>query len=79
MSIQVAIQEAEQIQIAAAQDDNSKVRVIAGPGSGKSKVIEDRIQWLLEQGIDPRTIIVLSFTNASVKDLRERILERCCD
>lgn len=72
-----AIREATQRQTVTAHDTNSKIRVIAGPGSGKSKVIEERIQWLLERGIDARRIVAISFTNASVKDLKGRILKRC--
>lgn len=75
--LEKAMREATQSQTAAAQDASGRVRVIAGPGSGKSKVIEERIQWLLEKGIDARHIVAISFTNASVKDLKSRILRRC--
>ena len=79
MSIELAILEAEKIQRNAALDGNDKVRVVAGPGSGKSKVIEDRLCWLLSRGVDPRRITVLSFTNASVNELRERIVRNCSE
>lgn len=42
--------EATAAQKAAAQDPSPHVRVIAGPGTGKSQTIEQRVCWLLEPG-----------------------------
>ncbi len=53
----------------AAQCPDSVVRLVAGPGSGKSRVIRDRVLWLMEQGITPTNISVASFTRASAADL----------
>jgi superfamily I DNA/RNA helicase len=71
------IQAAGTAQQAAAHDPNRHVRLIAGPGSGKSYAIEERVRWLLEQGVGPEHIRVVSFTRASSVDLRERIRSYC--
>lgn len=69
---------AKQIQDAAAQDPNQTVRLVAGPGTGKSFVIEGRVHWLLSnQNIPPEDIIAISFTRAASKDLKERIHGYC--
>jgi len=53
------------------------VRLIAGPGTGKSSTIEERVSWLLQQNVPPAQIAVISFTNASVVDLRLRLHAYC--
>src|SRR5688572_4160282 len=75
---QKQIQDASLIQNAAAQDPNQTIRLVAGPGTGKSYVIEGRIYWLLSnQKISPNNIIAISFTRAASKDLKERITNFC--
>ncbi len=41
------VQAAQTVQHAAAHDASSQVRVVAGPGTGKSFTIEERVRWLL--------------------------------
>jgi DNA helicase-2/ATP-dependent DNA helicase PcrA len=65
------------VQVAAAQDGAEQVRLVAGPGTGKSSTIEERVRYLLESGVDPADIAVVSFTNASVIDLRIRLHSYC--
>jgi DNA helicase-2/ATP-dependent DNA helicase PcrA len=60
-------------QHAAAQDNTDQVRLVAGPGTGKSASIEERVRWLIAQGVDPEAICAVSFTRASALDLRLRI------
>jgi len=68
------IQAANLIQDAAAQDLTPTIRLVAGPGTGKSFVIERRVHWLLsDQNIPAESIIAVSFTRAAAKDLKERI------
>lgn len=72
------ILKAKQVQDTAAQDINQTVRLVAGPGTGKSFVIEGRVHWLLSnQNIPPEDIIAISFTRAASKDLKERIHGYC--
>lgn len=72
---QAQIDNACREQNSAAHDLNSTVRLIAGPGTGKSFVIEERVKWLIiDQNIPPEQIIVVSFTRASAIELGERII-----
>jgi ATP-dependent DNA helicase UvrD/PcrA len=68
---------AESVQHAAAHDGSAQVRLIAGPGSGKSATIEERVNWLLGQGISATSICAVSFTRASSSDLRRRVHKFC--
>ena len=71
------IQQAQAVQHTAAHDASRQVRVVAGPGTGKSFAIEERVRWLLEQGVDPTAIWGVSFTRAAARDLRDRVHAYC--
>lgn len=71
------LQAAQAVQHAAAHAPEAQVRLVAGPGTGKSSTIEERVSWLLAQGVPGNQIAVLSFTNASVTDLRLRLHAYC--
>jgi DNA helicase II / ATP-dependent DNA helicase PcrA len=64
---------AEAIQLAAAHDNSSSIRLVAGPGTGKSSAIEARVCWLLANNVPPENIRAVSFTLASAHDLRIRV------
>ena len=68
------IAQAALVQETAAHDDAAHVRVVAGPGTGKSATIEARVCWLLEQGVEPASIVAISFTRAAADDLGKRIV-----
>lgn len=49
--------------------------VLAGPGSGKTAVITQRTVNLIENGVDPSGILVITFTKAAAQQMRERFLK----
>lgn len=69
----VAAQRSDPTQAAAAAHRGLAFQLQAGPGTGKTSTLVRRINGLLADGVDPTTILVLTFSNKAANELSERI------
>ena len=67
------LRELNEAQRAAAMHVDGPMMVIAGAGSGKTRVLTYRIAHLIELGVDPFEVLALTFTNKASREMKERI------
>lgn len=68
-----ALKDLNQSQIEAVEYNARPHMIVAGAGSGKTKVLTHKIAYVIEEGFDPSTIIALTFTNKAAKEMKTRI------
>jgi DNA helicase II / ATP-dependent DNA helicase PcrA len=57
-----------------AADDSRYIRVVAGPGTGKSFALQRRVARLLESDVSPAQILPITFTKVAAEDLQRELV-----
>lgn len=60
-------------QYLAASSDSQYLRIIAGAGTGKTRTLSYRIAYLIDEGMDPKRITAITFTNKAAKEMLSRV------
>ena len=67
------LKELNKEQLAAVMQRNGPMIILAGAGSGKTRVLTYKVIYLMEQGIDPNNILMVTFTNKAASEMKERM------
>ena len=62
-----------EIQKKIVEAEEEKIIVLSAAASGKTAVLTERVRYLLNSGVDPKEIVVITFTNAAAEELNERL------
>ncbi|MFM7678423.1 MAG: UvrD-helicase domain-containing protein, partial [Roseiflexaceae bacterium] len=66
-------------QLAAVQHTHGHALVLAGAGTGKTTTLLARGRYLLEQGVRPEQMIMVTFTRRATREIRERLVHELGD
>jgi len=73
--LQEYLEQLNDAQLAPVLHKDGPLIVIAGAGSGKTRVLTFRIAYLMSKGVDPFNILALTFTNKAAKEMKKRIAQ----